>query len=1269
MRMKKLLTLLMFIGTSVALKAQSGEISGKVTDENGEGVISGTVVVVDEKGNNTSVGTITDFDGNYSLKPLKPGSYNLRFSYVGYGPQVRRGVIVGADKTTTLDIKLSTSTDMKEVIVEYQKPLIEKASTTIDYTLDKKDIKNASTQSVGDLVSQSAGVFQQDANSGIQIRGSREGSAVYYVNGIKRFGTPKVPVQSVEQLTVIAGGIPARYGDATAGIINITTKGPASEYEGGISFQTSQGLDAYGYNQANANLMGPLVTKGKGADKHTVFGFSSSFEFLGQKDRSPAAGGVWQVKKDVLDDIKAAPLIKNPIGDNFYLKSQNLTFKDLYKTGARPNNDQQDYKGVLQFEISPAKGINLLLGGDFAYTRYHSNVQEYSLLNAENNPLYKQLNYTAFARFSHLVGDGKKKEGKSESSSTSAIQNIYYALQFDFQKNKQWYADETHGNKLFDYGYIGKFETERLENFEYSTKSIGGKSYEGFIMSGLTDNNVKFTPGTQNALGARFTEQYYQILGAQQAADGSYSLLGDARVGFTDNVGNISAHNALVNGDRATTVYDIWYNIGRQYNGYGVDRNDEQYRARADVSFDIQKPGSTANKHSIEIGFEFEQRVQRAYSVNPLQLWDIAKTNVNKHLSLDTANPLFYVDGQRYTAAELDANNIAFNNTDTIRYGYTADAANQGAFDRHLRQRLGKSSTEWLDIYAVDPNQLSIDLFSANEVLSYGGGQYLTMRGYDYTGKVLNGNPTLDDFFKNKDADGNYLRQQGAFKPVYAAGYIQDKFTFKDLGVLIGVRVDRFDANQYVLRDRYSLYDIKTAGEVTTLNGVAVNRPDNIGDDYAVYVTKYGSGAQIAGYRKGDDWYDKYGNPSTGLAISNVGSEGALPYLNLPGIDTMSAATARGYVQSRPEEYDPNSSFVKYTPQYVVQPRLQVSFNITDKAQFFAHYDILSQRPQGRNQLNLAEYLYWVENGGYKTNPNLKPETTIDYEFGFKQVLSKTSVITLSAYYKEYRNLIQTRKIQYAFPNSYLTFDNIDFVSVKGLNAIYDMRRTGNFKFNLNYTLQFAEGTGSDDASQQYLTNTDIPNYRTIFPVDYDARHLINLNLDYRFGEGKEYNGPVAGNKQILANFGINAVIRARSGTPYSASGMSTNEASITPARQSTLTLNSSRLPWTFRVDLRINKDFAINVARKGEDKDPKKLYFSVYLWIQNLLNTKNVINVYRYTGNANDDGYLDAPQSQGSINSQENPQSFRDLYRAAVNNPANYSMPRRIYLGASFNF
>lgn len=77
----------------------------------------------------------------------------------------------------------------------------------------------------------------------------------------------------------------------------------------------------------------------------------------------------------------------------------------------------------------------------------------------------------------------------------------------------------------------------------------------------------------------------------------------------------------------------------------------------------------------------------------------------------------------------------------------------------------------------------------------------------------------------------------------------------------------------------------------------------------------------------------------------------------------------------------------------------------------------------------------------------------------------------------------------------------------------------------------------------------------------------------------------------------------------------------------------------------------------------------SIYLYIQNLLNTENVLAVYPYTLNANDDGYLKSPGSVANINSQPSIQAYKDLYRAKVNNPSNYSLPRRVYLGVNINF
>ena len=75
----------------------------------------------------------------------------------------------------------------------------------------------------------------------------------------------------------------------------------------------------------------------------------------------------------------------------------------------------------------------------------------------------------------------------------------------------------------------------------------------------------------------------------------------------------------------------------------------------------------------------------------------------------------------------------------------------------------------------------------------------------------------MNAFLTEKDDNGNYTRNIGAFQPIYVAGYIQDKFAFDDIIFNIGVRVDGYDANQEVLKDPYSIYNVMTAGEVLVL--------------------------------------------------------------------------------------------------------------------------------------------------------------------------------------------------------------------------------------------------------------------------------------------------------------------------------------------------------------------------------------------------------------------------------------------------------------------
>ena len=102
-------------------------------------------------------------------------------------------------------------------------------------------------------------------------------------------------------------------------------------------------------------------------------------------------------------------------------------------------------------------------------------------------------------------------------------------------------------------------------------------------MSNYSDTAVYFTASDANQQGANYTNNYYDLLGITDANGEQY-----VRGGIAD----LQATLALVNGERAEIPYNIWYNTGRQYNGVGVDNDDEKYRFQINSGFDILKPGS-----------------------------------------------------------------------------------------------------------------------------------------------------------------------------------------------------------------------------------------------------------------------------------------------------------------------------------------------------------------------------------------------------------------------------------------------------------------------------------------------------------------------------------------------------------------------------------------------------------------------------------------------------------------------------------------------------
>ena len=1218
---KLYLTIITVLSFSVAAFAQAGAgtLKGTIKDAKTGEPIPFANVVVEVGGIQLGTGQ-SNFDGEYQIKPLDPGSYEVKTSYVGYKPIKTTGVIISAGKITTVDVKLESSVvEIKTYeVVAYDVPLID------DYqgkTVTKEEIYALPTRTVNSVAATTAGVTQSDEGAGINVRGSRGDATFYFVDGIKVRGSTNIPQQGIEQIQIITGGLPAMYGDATGGVISITTRGPSQQVNGGLEYVRS--VDGYGYNLLGFNLTGPLAMKtladGK---KKPMIGFFISSEFLLEADGDPSAVGITRMNTDKLALLEQNPLRVAPLGVG---RLQNASFtraSDLENVKRRENSktSRASIAGKVDFKVNETS--NITIGGTFDYEAFNGFSLANSMFNSANNGRGINQTVRGYAKFTQRLG------GSDQQNTAAVIKNVFYTIQADYTRSGSRSFNENHKDNLFDYGYVGKFKTYKTNSYGFDTTTVDGAVLFGFKHNGYRDTLFSFEPGTLNPITTNYTRQYYDLAGGVKT---------DNYENFTD----VQQGKGLLNGDLPDQVYSMYNAPGTTYNGNAKSQS-EQFRIVGSASADIKG-------HEIGFGFEYEQRTDRGYSIAPVGLWTIMRQLANRHIDqLDLSNP-------------MATYNSTGSFTDTVNFDRLVNLSNQSFFDRNLResQGLAANGTTWIDIDNLDPGSYALNMFNADELLNGGGNsQLVSYNGYDVYGNILRGRRSLDNFFNDKDENGNYKREIGAFTPIYMAAYIQDKFAFKDLIFNVGVRVDRFDANQNVAKDLFSLYETRKAGEFTYSNDYS--RPSNIGDDYVVYVrdinnTDLSNTDNIVGYRDGKRWYNKSGlEVADPIVIAQASSSGrATPALLDPTKQIVSS-----------------SAFKDYKPQTNFLPRIAFQFPISDVAQFFAHYDVLTQRPTSGIRIDPLDYLFLANTTGSTiNNPDLKPQRTIDYEVGYKQALNQSSAITISAFYREMRNLIQVIPVNYAYPVNYTTFGNIDFGTVKGLSVAYDLRRTGNVRLTANYTLQFADGTGSSSTTGVNLINSGQPNLRTAIPLDFDTRHQIQTTLDYRYDEGKLYNGPRIAGKNILENAGLNVVMIANSGTPYTRSSFYYAEAQGTGVPILKGSVNGSRLPFQFRINVRVDKSFTLNYGKKNGEDERKSAEIQIYCLVQNILNTKNIIGVYRATGNPSDDGYLSAATSQSQISNQVDPLSFADLYTVRANNPNNFARPRVIRFGAILNF
>ena len=183
--MKTRITLLLLFITFY-LRSAAQEIRGNVTDPKKEPLINCTVQV--KQNGILKGGGLTDFDGNYSVKPLDTGSYEVTCSYMGYQTKTVKEVIVTPGAKTQLNVVLIPSGKCKlhEVIVNYKKPLVDKCSNS--HIVTAEAIKRKPTNQVANIVALSPGVYQSQRGKALTYNGSENTGNKYVIDGVQVSG-------------------------------------------------------------------------------------------------------------------------------------------------------------------------------------------------------------------------------------------------------------------------------------------------------------------------------------------------------------------------------------------------------------------------------------------------------------------------------------------------------------------------------------------------------------------------------------------------------------------------------------------------------------------------------------------------------------------------------------------------------------------------------------------------------------------------------------------------------------------------------------------------------------------------------------------------------------------------------------------------------------------------------------------------------------------------------------------------------------------------
>lgn len=211
------------LALSSAVHAQSGMIRGTVRDESGE-VLAFVTVRLMQNGICVA-GANADEEGQYVIRPVQAGVYELRFGYLGEtqsmnGVVVEPGMCMKQDFTFVQEAMPCLCGGEEWPVIDYFLVIPE------NKVVDAEMLEETGIRDPLDAVSMAnPAVYQADQGDPIYLAGGRSHANQVYIDGVKTVGELGLPRASIEEVEVIIyGSTPAEYGDFTGGVVTITTR-------------------------------------------------------------------------------------------------------------------------------------------------------------------------------------------------------------------------------------------------------------------------------------------------------------------------------------------------------------------------------------------------------------------------------------------------------------------------------------------------------------------------------------------------------------------------------------------------------------------------------------------------------------------------------------------------------------------------------------------------------------------------------------------------------------------------------------------------------------------------------------------------------------------------------------------------------------------------------------------------------------------------------------------------------------------------------------